>query len=253
MINLLFSLFRFTILAFSLPFSWLLCAILYPLIPLNKWAYIVRAWAYFVLWVNGVNLKIYGNHKPKYLPANTMVIANHMTWLDIVTLYCISFISFVGKTEMRKWPILSTMIRAGGTIFINRSNKRDLIKINSSISKELTNGKCIGFFPEGSVNTGRTLLPFKTSLFESAILAKSTIIPIVLLYYKKDGTFAYEASYANCNLLQNITKILKLNGLSIKAIILDPVNAGDFVSRDQLAHYLYQQIEQIYQKRDQSN
>lgn len=248
MINLFVALFRLALLAISAPVSWLICVLFFPILPLRYWAYIVRSWAYVTLWINGVKLEITGQ-RPSYLPANTMVIANHMTWLDIVILYCICFINFIGKIEMRKWPLLRTMIKAGGTIFINRNNKRDILKVNPYISQELIRGKCVGLFPEGAINDGRSLLPFKSSLFEATILAKTTIIPVVLQYYRKDGEVAYEASYANCNLIENISRILRLNGLKAKAAILAPVHAGNFNSREELATYLYTILNEAYFQR----
>lgn len=240
---------RFILLCASIPFCWFLCAVFFYILPLRCWAYVVRVWARFMLWGNQIKLEIQGAFRPPYLPPNAMVIANHMCWLDIVVLYCICFINFVGKTEMRKWPILSTMIRAGGTIFIDRSKKRDLIKMNVILSQELAGGRCVGLFPEGAINNGHDILPFKTSLFEAAILAKTMIIPVVLLYYRKDGAFAYEINYRNCNLFQNIIRIIRLDGIKTKVVILDPINAGDFSSRDQLAVHLYNLVNTVYQKR----
>lgn len=177
-----------------------------------------------------------------------MVIANHFSWLDVAVLYTLYYINFVGKAEMQRWPFINRLIRAGGTIFINRKNKRDLLKVNQTISKELAKGKCIGLFPEGSVNNGKKILPFKSSILEAAILAKSTIIPVILVYRNKKNTIAFEMSYAHQNLWQNIINSLKCNGFKTLIIELPAVYAGDFRSRRELSEYLYHLMNSEYKK-----
>ena len=248
MFNTCKALLQLALILTMVPISCIICIIFFPLLSAPQWAYVVKKWARLILLLNNVQLEVLGQ-KIASLEPNSMIIANHFAWLDVIVLYAISFINFIGKTEMQKWPIINILIRAGGTVFINREKKKDILKVNQIVGEVLKSGKCIGLFPEGQVTDGKNILPFKSSLFAAAILAQSKIIPIVLLYYHKDGRFAYSASYAKRNLWQNVNTILQLNGLRIKALILPSIQAAEFSSREELSQYVHQQIENAYQQR----
>ena len=226
------------------------CWLAMPLFPLKTRGKIIRFWARITLILTGVKLEINGKTDLNYFPPNTLVASNHLSWLDILVLYQLYFINFIGKVEMTKWPVLSRMIKAGGTIFIDRSKKKDLLKINQTVSQYLINGRCIGFFPEGAVGEGNQLLPFKAPILESALMAQSSIIPVVIIYYRKDGTIAEEASFGpRYNLMQSVFNTLSLNGLIAKVFVLDSINSENFNNREDLTEYLYQQINRKFTDR----
>ena len=195
----------------------------------------------------GAKIIIEGNKLDGYVQANHMVIANHISWLDIPILYSQYFVNFVGRVETKRWPLLGLVIRMGGTIFINRSKKKDLLQVNQIIAQKLNQGACIGLFPEGKTSTGRGVLRFKTPIFEAAILGNSTILPIVLEFYRKDGKVAYSVSYAgSVTLWKTVTRSLQLNGFIVKIKLLPPVATKDFTDREQLSLYLQHQITHAY-------
>jgi 1-acyl-sn-glycerol-3-phosphate acyltransferase len=200
-------------------------------------------WAFGTVKIIGI--KITGGGNTPYVEKNAMVIANHISWLDIPILYTEHSVSFIGRAEMKKWPIISLLIKSGGTIFINRERKRDLIHINQIVSQELMNGSTVGLFPEGKTGNGLVLQQFKPALLESAITAKSTIIPLVIQYYTLDGKPTTKTTYeGDITLWQSLKNSLLLNGIVVKITPLPRIKADDFKSRDILADFLYQQINQ---------
>lgn len=227
-----------------------LALFLYPILPHKHWVKIARSGITCIRKACGIQLEIIGKPTADYLLNNTLVVANHISWLDSVILYSVYFINFVGKVEMRKWPLLNAIINSGGTIFINRQNKRQILQINRIICRKLQAGRCIGLFPEGGVGDGRQLKPFKAPLLEAAIQANSTIIPMILAYYHPNGSFAYEVSYSGLNLCQNIIATLRLDGFIAKIIVLPPVSASNFATRHQLSNYLHTEMEQVYRQRE---
>lgn len=247
MFNYIFALVRFCLLLAVAAISFVV-VLFVPLLNYQQRAKIVKNWAIVTLKTVGMHREYLTATSENYFARNTMVIANHFSWLDVAVLYTLYCINFVGKTEMQKWPFLNRLIRAGGTIFINRSNKRDILKVNQTISEELIAGKCIGLFPEGSVNDGHKILPFKSSILEAAILAQSTIIPVVLIYRYKNGKIAYPMSYARQNFYQNVINSLKCNGFKTTIIELPAVNAGNFGCRRELSEYLYHLMSEEYKK-----
>lgn len=231
----LFALLLFTLLCV------LLVIIFYYILPKKIWIYFVRMWAYCTVILIGIKIKGGGSYR--YVEKNTMIIANHISWLDIPILFTQHSVSFVGRAELKKWPIISMLIKSGGTIFINRERKRDLIHVNEIISKELLQGSTIGLFPEGKTGKGLVLAPFKAPLFAAPIMAKSTIIPLVIKYYTKDGKPTTATTYeGDITLWQSLKSSLLLNGIIVKITALPRVTATDFNSREELALYLHEQI-----------
>jgi 1-acyl-sn-glycerol-3-phosphate acyltransferase len=229
--------------------SSILCLTIYWILPRKIWGKIVRIWAYTITKTSGINLETVGKTNNNYFLDNYMVVANHMSWLDVMLLDTIYSISFIAKAELRYWPLLNIIIKAGGTIFINRNRKRDIVPTNHKISKLLSNGGCIGLFPEGKVNNGKEIFPFKAPLLEAAIQSQSKIIPIVLLYFREDGQLAREALYYGHNLWQTVRNTVKATRLTVKAIVLPEVDAGHFKSRQALSEHLHLIMSTVFNER----
>lgn len=223
-----------------------LVIIFYPVLPKRYWIYFVRMWANGVLLFMGVKVQIDGDVTP-YVEKNALVVANHISWLDIPILYTQHSVGFIGRNEMKKWPVLSLLIKSGSTIFIDRTRKRDLIHINNVVSQKLREGATVGLFPEGKTSDGKGILPFKPSLFEATIMAKSTIIPLVIQYYTKDGKPTNAVTYADeITLWESVKNSLGLNGIIAKVIPLPRIYAANFKNRDEISDYLYKEISDRY-------
>ena len=223
-------------------FCILLVIVFYYILPNSIWIYFVRMWALGNIKIIGIQI-IDDSRQNPYIEKNAMVIANHISWLDIPLLYTKHSLSFIGRSEMKKWPLISLLVKSGGTIFINRERKRDLVHINQVVSTQLLKGATIGLFPEGRTGNGLQLQSFKPSLLESTIIAKSTIIPLVIQYHTLDGNITTKTTYeGDTTLWQSIKSSLLLSGILVKITTLPRVNAGEFSNREELALFLHQQI-----------
>jgi hypothetical protein len=80
-------------------------------------------------------------------------------------------------------------------------------------------------------------------------MAKSTITPFVIKYYKNDGNVALDVSYAGCiTLWQSVCRVLSLDGVIAKVVQLPDVYAGDYYDREDLSQFLYQQMTEYFKK-----
>lgn len=239
--------FRLVCLLLIILFFYLFTLLFYWLISKNKWVYVSRALANSILYIVGIKIDFEGELSESYVNKNQLVIANHISWLDIPILYSIKFLGFIAKQEMKKWPILNLLISTNGTIYINRNKKTDLKRINQIVSKKLVMGSVIGLFPEGRTTEGIEIVAFKAPILQAAIMAKSTITPFVIRYYKKDGSIAFEASYAGkISLWQSVSRVLSIDGLVVKVRALPHVNAFDYVDREELSSYLHQTMSENF-------
>ncbi|WP_029029429.1 lysophospholipid acyltransferase family protein [Salinarimonas rosea] len=143
------------------------------------------------LWALGVRVGEIG-HPPKETP--TLVLANHVSWLDIVVLGSLRPLSFVAKSEIAGWPLFGTLARLQRSIFIERERKAATAEVNATIARRLARGELIVLFAEGTTGDGGRILPFRTSLVGAARLALAdhrldaiALQPLSLVYVRRDG------------------------------------------------------------------
>jgi 1-acyl-sn-glycerol-3-phosphate acyltransferase len=166
------------------------------------------------------------------LPAhgNTLVVANHVSWLDIVVLNAVCPLRFVSKAEVGRWPLAGRLVRGAGTLFVERAWRRDTHRVTAHISEALAGGDLVGIFPEGTTSAGDTLLPFRSSLLQAAIDASARVAPIALRYVAADGGIATAVAYTGGDsFLHSFWRVCQAEGVRVEVHALPPLaaHAGD--------------------------
>ena len=98
-----------------------------------------------------------------------LLVSNHLSYLDIVVFASQLDAVFVAKNDVASWPLLGLLCRSMGTIFVNRSSRRDVVRVNSLIGKALATSKGVLLFPEGTSTAGAEVLPFFSALLEPCV------------------------------------------------------------------------------------
>ncbi|MEO0761690.1 MAG: lysophospholipid acyltransferase family protein, partial [Pseudomonadota bacterium] len=94
------------------------------------------------------------------------LVANHCSWIDILTLRAVCLMYFVSKAEVADWPGVGFVTRVTGTIFIER--RRSQAKAQEAILRSrIAADQLLIFFPEGTSTDGQRVLAFKSSLFSA--------------------------------------------------------------------------------------
>ncbi len=139
----------------------------------------VQAWAGQALRFMGVELCIRG-----IPPASgpLLIVANHISWLDIVVLHAARHCRFVSKDDVRGWPLVGTLATGAGTLYVKRSSSRDAMRVVHHMAQALKDGDILAVFPEGTTGDGTVLLPFHANLLQSAITAQAPVLPVALSY-----------------------------------------------------------------------
>ena len=109
-----------------------------------------------------------------------LIAGNHLSWLDIVAVLASSRCTFVGKMEIRSWPIIGWLGHALGVVFVDRTRKRDLLRAIPALEQALRDGELVLLFPEGTTTAGHGILPFRSALFEAAVRAGAPVYPLIL-------------------------------------------------------------------------
>lgn len=139
----------------------------------------VQDWSRRLLAIMGVELRLHG------APPTTgplLVVANHISWLDILVMNAAGPARFVSKSDVKHWPLLGALISASGTLFIERENRRDAMRVVHHMTDALRQGDVVAVFPEGTTGTGRRLLPFHANLLQAAVSAPAPVQPVGLAY-----------------------------------------------------------------------
>jgi len=139
----------------------------------------VQAWARGLLPRVGVQLDVQGTP-----PANgpVLLVANHLSWLDIPVLHAARHCRFISKADVASWPLVSTLARAAGTLFIDRGSRRDTLRIVKLMSEALRQRDVLAVFPEGTTSDGGAMLPFRANLLEAAIQVNAPVQPLGLRF-----------------------------------------------------------------------
>lgn len=131
----------------------------------RRWnEFAVRWWTRGLVAVMGIQVETVGAPplKPFFL------VANHLSYLDILVLGARLGPTFVSKHELADWPVLGHLARVTGTIFVNRERKRDALRVMDLIDRAVASGAGVVLFPEGTSTRGDRIYPLKTALLEWA-------------------------------------------------------------------------------------
>lgn len=166
--------------------------------------------------------------------AGELVAMNHISFVDILAIDSLRPVQFVAKREIRSWPVIGTLCKRTGTIFIERGRRQAVHSVLKTMSQELHGGKVVAFFPEGTTSDGRGLLAFHSNLFHAAVLASAAVRPIVLSYRRHGEHSLLPAFIDDLTLVECAASILQTSGLEVHLTVLNAIESAG-LTRHELA------------------
>ncbi len=162
-----------------------------------------QRWSAHLVRILGVELRCSG------VPSGIgLIVANHISFLDIYLINAIMPASFVSKDEVRKWPLIGWFAANTNTIFMARGSRSAAQRTRETCAAHLRQGKCVALFPEGTTSTGDTVLPFHSALLQAAIDANVAVIPVAIRYTDAKEDRSYTTAYVgDMNLMQCLWNI----------------------------------------------
>lgn len=186
---------------------------LYPLLTPGARAGLRRAWARRLLRILGARVE----PQAMRIAPGSLVVANHVSWLDAVVLHATLPAAIVAKAEARRWPLIGRLLERNDTIFVERRATRDLLRVNRAIAARLARGESVALFPEGTTSDGARVLPFRAALFEPAVAGGHPLHALALAYRDAAGRRCAAAAYIDdMSLWQSLWRIAGLRGLRIE-------------------------------------
>lgn len=129
------------------------------------------------------------------IPTRGLLVANHLSYLDILAIAAVTPAVFVSKADVRRWPLFGWLAGLAGTVFVERERRTHVGAVNDEIQQALDGGALVVVFPEGTSSDGTTILPFRTSLLEPAARSQHPIATAWLHYELPDGDAREEVCY----------------------------------------------------------
>ncbi len=257
------AIFRLARTALHLANGMLTVALVYPFITQGARRALKQRWSRQLLSVLGVRLNITAgipqivgagdtpHSKDSWSaadgPGNThptgLLVANHISFLDIFVINAWAPAAFVSKDDVRGWPLIGWLSQRTDTIFMQRGSRRAAQATRDQLVSQLRAGQLVAVFPEGTTSDGHGVQAFHSALFQSAIDASAPVIPLALRYF---DAHSHQPSHAadyvgDMTLVSCLWSIASSGGLIVQLSPL-PTIATAGVDRRHLAAHTHRSI-----------
>ncbi|MER7837179.1 lysophospholipid acyltransferase family protein [Streptomyces sp. NPDC096040] len=193
----------------------------------------VRRFSRVVVRAAGVRIRITGRAPDS---GGVLLVANHISWMDIPLLAAVRPARMLAKKEIREWPVAGTLVAGAGALFIDRDRLRALPDTVGRIAGALREGAAVVAFPEGSTWCGRAQGRFRRAVFQAALDAGAPVQPVRLHYRLEAGEGSTVPAYVGEDtLLASVWRVVSTRGLVAEVDIRPLIPAGSHPDRRTLA------------------
>ena len=191
----------------------------------------VRWWSAGLLRVFG--LRVHRRGQP--LSGGVLMVANHVSWLDIEMIHSQVLVGFVAKAEIQRWPLVGWLAARGQTIFHQRGNTESLGGVMDEMTVRLRQQRPVAVFPEGRTRDGKAVGPFHARIFTCAVEAAVPVQPVALSYGHGGQAQTAVAFGPRENFLTNFLRLLGEPAREAEVHFLAPIAPGGMDGRRQIA------------------
>jgi 1-acyl-sn-glycerol-3-phosphate acyltransferase len=166
---------------------------------------------YMIRWWSGLLCRVFGlrvDHCGDPAVDPVLLVANHVSWLDIEVIQAERAASFVGKVEIRSWPFIGWVASLGGTVFHQRGSGDSSGNVTQVMTETLRSGRTMAIFPEGRTGRGDRVLPFHGRLLQAAIEAECPVQPVAIRFVRDGKSITSLAFAEGESFLGNFWRVL---------------------------------------------
>jgi 1-acyl-sn-glycerol-3-phosphate acyltransferase len=147
-----------------------------------------------------------------------LLVANHISWLDSYAIHTVADACFVAKTEVGTWPVIGTIAKRFGTLFIERWKRRAAWRTKNAAAALLRARRSVACFPEGTTSEGQ-MRGFYPALFQAAVDARVAVQPLAIRYYTGEGAPTAAAAYVDdMSFVQSLARLLRERRLIVEIV-----------------------------------
>lgn len=202
----------------------------------------------------GVRIRVAGS-APRRGPV--LLVANHVSWLDICVLTALAPVVFVAKREVATWPLFGLLAKLQRSVFVDRTRRHATRGTNAEIAARLAEGDPVVLFAEGTSSDGNRVLPFRSSLIGAAHAALENgegnvaIQPLAIVYTGIDGLpigrqhRPHVAWYGGMDLLPHLAGIIRRGAIDVVVSFGEPVAFDRTADRKAVARAMEQAVRKM--------
>ncbi|WP_372493315.1 lysophospholipid acyltransferase family protein [Prauserella halophila] len=156
----------------------------------------------------------------------TLVVANHVSWLDIPVLLALEPVTFLAKREVARWPFVGRQARRMGTLLLDRWSLRGLPATVDAVAERLRAGETVAVFPEATTWCSSPGGPFRRAVFQAAIDVGAPVRPVTLSYRQRGAPSTVAAFVGDDGLAASLARVVRARDLSVHVDVgrhLEPV------------------------------
>lgn len=196
----------------------------FPVLSLGPRQWLIRNWSRVLMACCGVKIRTRG--RPRRQGA-VLWVANHVSWVDIFVMDSVRAVSFIAKSDIRKWPLIGWLVAGAGTLFIERGRRHAVRAVGHQMSTRFDNGEAVGLFPEGTTSPGLDVASFHSSLFEPALRAGVDVQPVALLFLHRGERTTRYAFVGEQTLVHNVWNLLTSTGTVVEVVFCPVTSAAE--------------------------
>ena len=184
----------------------------------------------------------------RFDPDARLIVANHISYLDIPAMGSLIDCAFIAKAEVAGWPVFGLLAKLQNTVFVSRSASRahaDLDALSHSVEREVP----IILFAESTSSDGRDVLPFKPALLSPYLGQDIAIQPATILLESVDGAGELTqerrdryAWYGEMDLLPHLWAFARGRGAKVRIVWHESIPAQSHDDRKKLAASLHETV-----------
>jgi len=172
------------------------------------------------------------------IPHTGLLVNNHLSYVDILVLVALTPAVFVSKAEVKNWPVFGWFARLAGTLFVDRTRRSDVSRMNAEINRALAAGNVVVLFPEGTSWNGSEILPFKSSLLEPIVSSPHALAVGHISYHVAGGSVARDVCYwGDMTFFPHLLRLMSCK--KVKAMVRFNVITERAPDRKELARQLH--------------
>ncbi|WPL15153.1 2-acyl-glycerophospho-ethanolamine acyltransferase [Thiorhodovibrio winogradskyi] len=188
---------------------------------------VVRWWHARLCRILALELSVSGQ-----LREGALLVANHISWLDIPVLGAQGSVGFLSKAEVRRWPVVGWMAAVAGTLFIERGANRFAEAI-AAVRERISAGFAVVVFAEGTTSDGSGVRRFLPRLFAvvqpaselgSSLAGPIQLQPVALRYGQGPRPDAVAPFIDDDTLVRHLWRVLQHPGIRVHVSFLPQID-----------------------------
>ena len=187
-------------------------ALIYPCVGDKQRDRLKQRWSHQILRILAIRLDLEATDAPP----GRLIVANHVSWLDIFVIHALRPSAFVSKSEVRDWPFIGWLAERNDTVFLRRGSRGHAKVVNAEIDALLNAGRDVAIFPEGTTTDGTHLLGFHAALLQPAVETGRPVLPLAISYHDETGKHTTGPAFAGeATLIDTFAAILASRALIV--------------------------------------